>query len=243
MNQVAIKVWNINYEFIIKNYLDPSLWDKEWTVFAYKNITFTLMLDSIDIRFKKIEIRVKMSFPEIKNCSYIWGQTFLCYKFDYFINNETIDNLKKDLRRVIINLIKNYEDLLIMETEGYQLIIDYRETERDKLRKIANDYLDENNVTNEEIRSVYIDYYVDDNETIDDQLIEYKYKNRYIHCPNLYLVFANVYKDDKLKSYVKESLNENEDDIETIMQEVAECVEHMETVEWEDEMKNKLEDI
>ena len=28
-----IKVFDVDYSFIIKNYLDPKMWQKEWTLF------------------------------------------------------------------------------------------------------------------------------------------------------------------------------------------------------------------
>ena len=56
-----IKVYKINYEFIINNYLDQSLWKKEWNVFVYKDLVFTLNLRSIDVYDDSISFNVKIN--------------------------------------------------------------------------------------------------------------------------------------------------------------------------------------
>ena len=33
-NELALKVYDIDYSFIIKNYLSPELWEKTWTLFV-----------------------------------------------------------------------------------------------------------------------------------------------------------------------------------------------------------------
>lgn len=42
----TIKVYEIDYDFIIKNYLDPKLWNKSWTVFVYRDFVFYIKNDS-----------------------------------------------------------------------------------------------------------------------------------------------------------------------------------------------------
>lgn len=51
---LALKVYDVDYSFIIKNYLDERLWEKEWTIFTYKRYEITLKLDSINVRTKTI---------------------------------------------------------------------------------------------------------------------------------------------------------------------------------------------
>ena len=71
-NQLAIKVYNIDYDFIIKNYLDKSLWHKEWTLFIYKDVTFTISLSKIDVKDESISFHVRISAPNFTNCEAIW---------------------------------------------------------------------------------------------------------------------------------------------------------------------------
>ena len=39
-NLPIIKNFEIDYSFIIKNYLNPELWHKKWNLFIYKNFVF-----------------------------------------------------------------------------------------------------------------------------------------------------------------------------------------------------------
>ena len=55
---LSLKVYDVDYSFIIKNYLDEKLWDKEWTIFIYKNFQIILRLHSIDVRDKVIWFEV-----------------------------------------------------------------------------------------------------------------------------------------------------------------------------------------
>lgn len=56
----TIKVYKIDYEFILKNYTSPALWDKTWTLFVFKNYVYTLSLNSIDVKNKNIIFEIKL---------------------------------------------------------------------------------------------------------------------------------------------------------------------------------------
>ena len=48
-----VKIYSIDYSFIISNYLDKELWKMKWNLFVYKNNVFTLNLHSIDTKNNK----------------------------------------------------------------------------------------------------------------------------------------------------------------------------------------------
>ena len=60
-NEMTLKKYDVDYSFIIRNYLSPELWKKTWTLFVYKNIRITLNLyyiwvnDPIKIDFKELD--------------------------------------------------------------------------------------------------------------------------------------------------------------------------------------------
>ena len=60
MNAPAIKVWNMDYSFIVRNYLNPKLWQKVWTLFAFKDYVITLQLSSIDTKKCKIAFEITL---------------------------------------------------------------------------------------------------------------------------------------------------------------------------------------
>ena len=37
-----IKVYEVDYQFIIDNYTSPELWDKVWNLFVFKNYVYNL---------------------------------------------------------------------------------------------------------------------------------------------------------------------------------------------------------
>ena len=53
-----LKVYKIDYSWIIKNYLDVSLWDKSWNLLIYKEHQFQLKLNRIYTQTKRIEFQI-----------------------------------------------------------------------------------------------------------------------------------------------------------------------------------------
>ena len=234
-NLPTIKVYDIDYEFIIKNYTDPKLWDKTWNLFIYKKYIFTLQLYSINVRDKCIKFEIRLS-SDLD----IWNNTKSLI-IDYYINNMTIENLKQYINTSMINLVRYLESEWIEHKDkNYKLIEDARDEERESLREIAKDFLDDNGVSNDEIREVYIDYYVDKNESIYEKLSIYKSNVQYTFLTELYLILAAIMKDEDFKKVI---INNQNKDINNLINEVNEFVEYMNTEEYVDEMSNNLESI
>ena len=158
----------------------------------------------------------------------------------YDIKNMNVDNLKHLINCCMKNLIELLEVEYIENEDDYHSIENSRYDEQKRLREIAENFLDENNVTNSEIRDVYIDYYVDNNETIYDSLSSYKDKAKYSRLVDLYLVFAEITKDEELKSKIIES---QDNDVSEIVKEVENFMEYLESEEYTEEMQDKLEGI
>lgn len=60
-NQLPIlKSYDIDYSFIIKNYLNPEMWQKTWTLFQYKTFIVTLNIAYINCQDEKISFKVKV---------------------------------------------------------------------------------------------------------------------------------------------------------------------------------------
>ncbi len=230
----AIKTYKIDYEFIIKNYTNPKLWDKIWVLLEFKKYVFTLMLDQIDVRKRQIYFEIKLS-SDLE----IWGNT-KTKQLMYDIKNMNVDNLKHLINCCMNNLIESLELEYIENEDDYRSIENSRYDEKQRLREIAEDFLDKNNVTNSEIRDVYIDYYIDNNETIYNLLSSYKDKAKYSRLVDLYLVFAEITKNEELKNKVIES---QENDASEIVKEVEKFMEYLESEKYTEEMQDKLEEI
>lgn len=230
-----IKVYDIDYDFIIKNYTDKSLWDKEWVLFLFKNYKFTLSLESIKTKEKEIEFELKLT-SDLD----IWNNS-VAINVNYNIKNMSIDFLKNLIYTKMIRLVEwleeryiEYKDPVYLATE------DARDSEREKLREIASDFLDSEGVTNREIRDVYIDNYVDKNEEVWYKLNRIKETLKYSYLTSLYLVLGSINEDTELKQKVRNSQAKNVAELE---REVKEIVDKLETEEYVDDMKENLEAV
>lgn len=114
--------------------------------------------------------------------------------------------------------------------------------EQYSLRKIAEDFLDANDVSNEDIRETYIDAYVSDNTKLDEYLGRMLEKKQYLIYPDLYLVFANATNNDKTIKKWEKILEEN-NNISELKQEVQEYLDYMNSEDFENDMNSNLEEI
>ena len=229
-NNLIIKQYDVDYSFIIKNYLDESLWNKKWTLFVYKNYTFYLELYEIKVKDKRICF--KISFND------------LTYFIFYFKEQSNINILKKQINGAIFYLIEMYEHTLIRKEKEYQKIEDGKDEEIDLLTEIAEEFLDENNVSNDEIRQAYIDKYVDDNTKTDDYLLDYISIREYRVLTDLYLVYTKASGDNDRYNNVNKIAKEEPNYYE-LMEEVNEYLEKLENdkEDLEVEFKECLEAI
>lgn len=230
MNNLVIKRYEVDYSFIIKNYLDESLWNKKWTLFVYKNYTFYLELYEIQVKNKRICF--KISFND------------LTYFIFYYKEQSNIDVLKKQINGAIFYLIEMYEHTLIRKEKEYQKIEEGKDEEINLLTEIAEEFLDENNVSNDEIRQAYIDKYVDDNTKTDNYLLDYISIREYRVLTDLYLIYTKASGDNDRYNNVNK-IAKKEPNYNELMEEVNEYLEKLENdkEDLEVEFKDCLEAI
>lgn len=239
-NGLTLKVYDVDYSFIIKNYLDEKLWEKEWTIFVYKNYHIILRLSSIDVRQKVIWFEVEIQDGNPENKSY-WTKS-VKDSFKYFLSTESIEILKKSLNHTIFTLMQRLEEqAYIKYTDEYQKLIRMGEDEDEKLEKIANDFLDSEGVTNEDIREAYIGYYVDENRKASDLQDKYIEEMKYKIITDFYLIFLQAIKDEERIKIIENRIGK--ETLQETLEEIKEYEEYIETEEFEEEMKEKLEDI
>ena len=236
MNLPQIKIYEIDYQFIIDNYTNPKLWDKVWNLFVFKNYIYTITLSSIDV--KKYEISFEIRLESDLD---VWDRSKTAF-IKYNLKNSTIEILKKQINGTLFTLAEWLEKVVIENSSEYRQMEDSKYSERNLLEEIAKDFLDENNVTNSEIRDVYIDYYVDKNETIYERLNDLEDEMRYNYLTDLFLIIAECSNDETRKNKVLENQN-NEEKIQQILGEVDEYMKYIETEDWTSEMREKLEAI
>ena len=110
-----------------------------------------------------------------------------------------------------------------------------------KLEEIANEFLDDQGVTNEEIREAYVNYYVDKNEKVYDLINQYTNKMKYRMITDFYLIFLQATKDDERIKIIEDKIGKEK--IEETLAEIKEYEEYMETNAFKAEMEGNLEEI
>lgn len=234
----AIKVYKMDYSFIIKNYLDPRLWAKTWTLFEYKDFVITLQLQKIETISKKIVFLLRIKDYSINDT---YNNT-IEQDVNYYLKSGTIEHLIININGSIYRMIKFYERYRVFRRlEVYKNAEAQGELEKSRLEEIASEFLDREGVSNTDIREAYIDRYVSDNAKNDKYIDELR--DAYTHhlLTDLYLVFLRSINDDVKYLQVINSLEENE--IENVMKEINQYKTYIETEEYVEDMQELLEAI
>lgn len=237
MNVPAIKVWNMDYSFIVKNYLNPKLWQKVWTLFAFKDYVITLQLSSIDTKKCRIEFEIVLKDNASTSVfNRAWESVH------YSIKSNDVGFLIKSINGTIYRLIMRYETYYIFETlEVYKNAIEQAENERETLTQIANEFLDSMDVTSDELRELYIDAYIESNAKGNDLINDLRLAYTFHLCPDLYLTFLESIGEKEKYQAVLNHLEENE--AEEVLKEIKEYQKYTETDEYIEEMRAELHAI
>ena len=232
----AIKVWKMDYSFIIKNYLNPALWQKTWTLFEYKDFVITIKLTKIETENMRIVFRLNLRDNSRPNT---WGDQ---EDVSYSLKGSSIKFLIKNINGAIFRMISYHERNHVLE--DLPVYIDAKQQgdiEIEKLTALASEFLDDEGVTNEEIREAYIDKYVDDNKQNNEYIQRLRSAYEYHLLTDFYLVFAESIGDDAKYQTVMDKLEENE--IENVLKEINQYKTYIETDDYQEEMKGLLEEI
>ena len=200
-NGIVIKKYEVDYSFIIRNYLSPKMWEKVWTLFLYKNFRFTLQINSISVYSTvKITFRINLDNGDFKDFEFA----------DYDVDHPNLNVLKRQIDGAIKRLIHNYENHLILSTTEYRELREKADEEKEKLRDIASDFLDDNGITLSDIRDAYIDKFVDDNWKGYTYLSAYVDNMAYKLATDLWLIYAKSTNNSSLEEDIKDSLSDTE---------------------------------
>lgn len=239
-----IKVFDIDYSFIIKNYLDPKMWQKEWTLFEYKNFKISISLMYILCGDEKISFKVKV-VDGLNEEKYERSGLFYANSdyttVTYSLKVDNIETLKKSINSGAEYVMKSLEKRILRNTDEYQEILRVKEEEKEKLTQLAEDFLDSENVTNGDIREAYIDWYVDKMEKAYQYDDAYINSNEYKAFPDVWLIWAEASKNEHLKTLVMENVPNGY--YKALMEEYEEFKEYIKTEEYEEEMADGLEDL
>ena len=224
----TIKQYNIDYSFIVSNYLNKELWKKSWNLFVYKDNVFKLSLYLINTQQDYITFEITYN-----------KLAYATETISYYVNNTTIKVLKQQINGAIFRLMERYDESLCRNTKGYRDICDMYNNECDELREIAESYLNECGVTQGDIRDAYIDRYVSDNTRCDVHKSNYLYGHKYEQLTDMFIVFTKITDDKNRYNTVVERINDM-DYIKKIENDIKEFKDYFETDEYKEEMNDNL---
>ena len=237
-NGIVIKKYEVDYSFIIRNYLSPKMWEKVWTLFLYKNFRFTLQISKIEVDHGiNIVFKLKLYAPDFDDYEFV----------THNIDNSNITILKNQISGQIKTLINSYERFLIRKTNTYHELKEQEGEEEDRLRDLANDYLDDNNITLDDVREAYIDKFVSDNLKGSVYTSNYISAMKYKLATDLWLIWAKSTNDEVLECFIKDSLSDT--DYQNTMEEINNYIDMMknpdsdEHIDYFDEAQSNLETI
>lgn len=230
-SNIILKQYNIDYNFIISNYLDKSLWKKKWSLFIYKDNVFTLNIYKIETETDRIVF--KISYNKLN-----WDHEFVTYD----IQNTSILILKKQINGAIFRLMEIKDGDDARNSAGYNAIVDARQEERDRLRDIAEQYLDSNGIELDDVREAYIDRFVSRNAKTDSMAHNYLQGCMYTFLAEIMLVFTKITNDNARYDTVVNAVG-NKGNLALIESTVETFVNKMQTDEYEEEMTDALESL
>ena len=224
----SLKIYNVDYDFLISNYLNKELWKKSWNLFVYKDNVFTLNMYAIYTKDDSIMFEIRYN-----KLQYSTEQIF------YYLKNTTIKVLKQQINGAIFRLMEQYDEQRCRSTQGYKDICDMYDEEQDELTEIAKQYLDECGITQGDIRDAYIDRYVSDNTRCNVHKRNYLDGHKYEQLTDMFIVFTKATNDENRYNNVIKKIN-NVERIKQIENDIKEFKKYFDTDEYKDEMTDNL---
>lgn len=190
---ISTKVIQLDLNVILENYNKPKFWKKKWTIYKSKALTIITYIDRIDVKNNKIYMTVKPESEEYvdtkshKIANTRWLDTYIIIPIDR--TDYTGDKFLKDLTNACMTIIRIIELKLINTYSEYENASKLVREYKDSLRSIAEDFLDENKVTNSDIREAYIEVYIN-RSVIPNYCYEVERNMEYTVIPQEYLMCA-----------------------------------------------------
>ena len=234
-NELTIKVYDVDYSFIIKNYLDPQLWQKEWSLFVYKDMKFSIRLSSIYTKSKSLYFDVIARYSDENSVESVERN------IGHNLGNGNINVLKRQIKGAMEQLIESIEERFTRKTKEYKMARNLETQHRQNLEEKAKDYLDENGIYINDVRSAYVDWYVNK--------MDYNYTNNIINSYShdllfdVYLVFYKATEQKDKFEWLKENYLRKHKDTNHLLEEIEEKIAEMETDEYQEELDDGLESI
>lgn len=242
-NELAIKTYKMDYDFLLKNHLNPEMWTKKWTLFEYKTFTISLYIWSIQTYNEQVFYEITLHHRDLDNKL---GDTETSQSLFVSFQMDNPELLKRQIASAAYEcIVKMEKEHFIPKLQEYKDLLELKIQEKEKLKAICNEFLDDNNITNENIRDAYTDAYIEENGKVIDLLLGVINRNTYSILTDLYITFLDSLDNDpKTKIRKKEIYDKiGKRNYDKVIQEIEEFKKAFGTEEYINDMKNNLEEI
>lgn len=216
MNEISTKLVNIDYETLIQNYKKEELWKKIWTIYDFGNLKVDVSLQTINVCKMTLTLQIDVYYKGDKKHRYrsiVRSQsTNIPIRHDEYSDT----HFKRRIYGIAQSTITSsefpwytaIEDMLIEEFAVYkQEKIRIADIERE-LEEIANEFLDKNNVSNEDIRGAYISNFVENHPDLTNNLRRIKKQFCERVLTKELLLWASFNQNEKDVEYYSHLLNQ-----------------------------------
>ena len=232
--QLSTKLYKLDFKELIDNATNKVYWGKQWEIFKYSDHSIVFSLSSINIINNKLYGRIEL----VHKKKYYYSNIQTVITIPLQKDNFNKKALEKELCGKVDELFLTLSEYKISYSNEYIKLEALEEKLKDNLKNIANNFLDENNVTNEDIREVYIDNYVYNNSK--SLTNDYKIENRYNNFVEHRVTFCYIMNfKEKAENIIKKS---NKTDCGWILEEAEELRKIIEDENFE-EFEGNLEEL
>jgi hypothetical protein len=171
MNKISTKLVYIDYKELLENYKNPDFWGKRWTIYNYGNIKVELAINSINCQRNEIVMGLDVIYKGNKKRKYLrHSETYIgsyysssgyCGTFAVPIDHPEYSNeiFNNKVYGKVKNLILDIERTLITEFPNFKQEETRLHDLREHWKDIANEWLDDKDIEDDDIREAYISSY------------------------------------------------------------------------------------
>ena len=156
-NELSTKLYKLDFKDLINNATNRAYWTKKWEIFNYDGMSVEFFLESINIMHNKLNGKIRLNGGD----DWWTPETWIIIPLQE--DNFNKEALERELVGRVDSLFLEQGCTDLRKTREYKDIEDLEDELEDRLKDIAIEFLNSNNIYNDDIRDLYIDDYVSNN--------------------------------------------------------------------------------
>ena len=239
---ISLELVHLDIKEILANYRNPKFWKKKWLIF--KNKDFDIVWKMTNIKLDSYSIESVVQVINIKRPHYWFWSTTTAYCKSIPLDHDeyTQEVFQRNILGSVISAIDYFERSIVQTTHEYKEAERLENEENEKLEEIANQFLDQEGVTNKDIREAYIEKYV-------SEAARYNYTSALLssairrYYPTARLLAYSWFNDKKQFEVESKLLKEQKGIKKKVMYEIWKSRKELEGEDFIKEAEEKLEKI